>query len=67
MLFEYFPFHFSIGKASTLTILQDAQLGPLGTVFGMSKGTNTLMDLHPLTTKFYAGGLPADANMVTRR
>lgn len=52
-----------IGKAGTLTLEQGPTKAELGSVTGMAKGSNTVLDLHPLTTKFYAGGLP-EANTV---
>lgn len=50
-----------IGKAGTLTLERDAKEASLQPVTGKARGTHTVMELNPLTAKFFVGGVPADA------
>ncbi|WAR24784.1 LAMA-like protein [Mya arenaria] len=54
-----------IGKAGTLLLEQDQNKPELPPVMGVARGSNTVLDLHPLTTKFYSGGLPEEATMIS--
>ena len=54
---------FRIGKAGTLTVERDPKEAPLMPVTGKTRGTHTVMELNPLTAKFFIGGVPTDATV----
>ncbi|KAK3091660.1 hypothetical protein FSP39_021617 [Pinctada imbricata] len=50
-----------IGKVGTLTVEGDPEKGiPKDIVSGESGGTYTVLELNPVTTRFYMGGTPSD-------
>ncbi|XP_053393780.1 laminin subunit alpha-like isoform X2 [Mercenaria mercenaria] len=52
-----------IGKGGILTLERDPDKEPLGSVQGRSEGLATVLEMNPLTTRFYAGGLPDGATI----
>ena len=54
---------YRIGKAGTLTLERDPQEEALGSVTGKTRGTYTVLELNPLSAKFYIGGIPSEASV----
>ena len=58
-----FLHYFRIGKAGTLTLERDPKEAELGSVTGKTRGTYTVLELNPLSAKFYVGGIPSEATV----
>jgi hypothetical protein len=63
---RFLCFVYRIGKGGTLTLEGDPNKAVLGSVQGKSEGLSTVLEMNPLTTRFYVGGLP-DGAIVSNR